>query len=139
MESEVLKTGMNLIMEKQIIPNPICPNGCIYRLIHNKRIKNENTNYKNHIPPIGLDTQIQDAIEGENEETKLAVQDKKEKVKINLNRIVSINNSPVRECWIKEGNLHYYMANGKGVEYYFPIKYASIEIDIDPEPTITCL
>lgn len=32
MESEVLKTGMNLIMEKQIIPNPICPNGCIYRL-----------------------------------------------------------------------------------------------------------
>ena len=38
MESEVLKTGMNLIMEKQII-----------RLIHNKRIKNENTNYKNHI------------------------------------------------------------------------------------------
>lgn len=45
MESEVLKTGMNLIMEKQIIPNPICPNGCIYRLIHNKRIKNENTNY----------------------------------------------------------------------------------------------
>ena len=47
MESEVLKTGMNLIMEKQIIPNPICPNGCIYRLIHNKRIKNENTNYKN--------------------------------------------------------------------------------------------
>ena len=49
MESEVLKTGINLIMEKQIIPNPICPNGCIYRLIHNKRIKNENTNYKNHI------------------------------------------------------------------------------------------
>ena len=49
MESEVLKTGMNLIMEKQIIPNPICPNGCIYRLIHNIRIKNENTNYKNHI------------------------------------------------------------------------------------------
>ena len=57
MESAVLKTGMNLIMEKQIIPNPICPNGCIYRLIHNKRItynilkriKNENTNYKNHI------------------------------------------------------------------------------------------
>lgn len=75
------------------------------------------------LPPIGLDTQIQDAIEGENEETKLAVQDKKEKVKINLNRIVSINNSPVRECWIKEGNLHYYMANGKDVEYYFPIKY----------------
>ena len=32
------------------------------------------------LPPIGLDTQIQDAIEGENEETKLAVQDKKEKV-----------------------------------------------------------
>ena len=110
------------------------------------------------LPPIGLDTQIQDAIEGENEETKLslvlsqcqfqskeneetklAVQDKKEKVKINLNRIVSINNSPVRECWIKEGNLHYYMANGKGVEYYFPIKYASIEIDIDSEPTITFL
>ena len=84
------------------------------------------------LPPIGLDTQIQDAIEGENEETKLAVQDKKEKVKINLNRIVSINNSPVRECWIN-------MANGKGVEYYFPIKYASIEIDIDSEPTITCL
>ena len=27
------------------------------------------------LPPIGLDTQIQDAIEGENEETKLAVQD----------------------------------------------------------------
>ena len=51
------------------------------------------------LPPIGLDTQIQDAIEGENEETKLAVQDKKEKVKINLNRIVSINNSPVRECY----------------------------------------
>lgn len=49
MESEVLKTGMNLIMEKQIIHNPICPNGCIYRLIHNERIKNENTNYKNHI------------------------------------------------------------------------------------------
>ena len=70
------------------------------------------------LPPIGLDTQIQDAIEGENEETKLAVQDKKEKVK---------------------KNLHYYMANGKGVEYYFPIKYASIEIDIDSEPTITCL
>ena len=91
------------------------------------------------LPPIGLDTQIQDAIEGENEETKLAVQDKKEKVKNNLNRIVSINNSPVRVCWIKEGNLHYYMANGKGVEYYFPIKYASIEIDIDSEPTITCL
>ena len=42
------------------------------------------------LPPIGLDTQIQDAIEGENEETKLAVQDKKEKVKINFNRIVSI-------------------------------------------------
>ncbi|MCE8813092.1 hypothetical protein K0F64_20920 [Phocaeicola vulgatus] len=91
------------------------------------------------LPPIGLDTQIQDAIEGENEETKLAVQDKKEKVKINLNRIVSINNSPVRECWIKEGNLHYYMANGKSVEYYFPIKYASIGIDIDSGPTITCL
>ena len=85
------------------------------------------------LPPIGLDTQIQDAIEGENEETKLAVQDKKEKVKINLNRIVSINNSPVRECWIKEENLHYYM------EYYFPIKYASIGIDIDSGPTITCL
>lgn len=91
------------------------------------------------LPPIGLDTQIQDAIEGENEETKLAVQDKKEKVKINLNRIVSINNSPVRECWIKEENLHYYMANGKGVEYYFPIKYASIGIDIGSGPTITCL
>ena len=43
MESAVLKTGMNLIMEKQIIPNPICPNGCIYRLIHNKRIKNANS------------------------------------------------------------------------------------------------
>ena len=38
MESEVLKTGMNLIMEKQIIPNPICPNGCIYRLIHYRQL-----------------------------------------------------------------------------------------------------
>lgn len=31
------------------------------------------------------------------------------------------------------------MANGKGLEYYFPIKYASIGIDIDSGPTITRL
>ena len=82
------------------------------------------------LKPIGLENQIQDAIEGKSKETERAVITKKQQLAEHINSVVNINGKRVYAPRINGEYIEYCMQRG-GTKYYYPIQYATIEITLD--------
>lgn len=82
----------------------------------------------NKLEPIGLDTQLDDVLSGidtisEPEKEKIAF------VKDNIQRVSEINNSKVYNVSMDDESIYYYLRKNSSKRYYYPVKYASIELN----------
>lgn len=82
--------------------------------------------------PINLKGQIEDAIEGESQDTKESLAKKIQHVKDNINRVDKINGKKVYHVTFNEERevLRYNLSsrgNAEDQKYYYPVKYAQID------------
>lgn len=86
--------------------------------------------------PIGIENQIEDAIEGQSDETKQKLREKVNYAKENLDRISKINGNKPYHVSIDGNDIRYNLST-KGdkdkPKYYYPIQYATIEYSAVPE------
>lgn len=78
------------------------------------------------LQPIRTENQIEDCLLGVSDETQDLIKKKITFVKRNVNRITKINNSKVYYSRVEGLNIYYYLKKN-GIEYHYPIQYASIE------------
>ena len=79
------------------------------------------------INPIGINTQIEKVLLGQNSTEIQKVKNKIEFCKKHINEITKINNSTVYNIIIKENDFHYCLSPKCHTHYYYPIQYAEVE------------
>ena len=79
--------------------------------------------------PVGLETQLSDALEGADKETQDSVRKKVEYTTSNVGKIHKINERKVYNVTVDKGDLRYNLKNTGAYpqKYYYPIQYANIE------------
>ena len=116
--------GENL---EEITNDTECPYGSLEKVEDNKKRHNITGGYI--CEPIGMETQLQDALEGPDKETQDSVRKKVEYTTTNVDKIHKINGSKVYNVTVDQGNLRYNLKNTGAYpqKYYYPIQYANIE------------
>jgi len=92
--------------------------------------------------PIGIDNQIEDALEGQTPEQKAEIDKKVKRVTSNVDNITKINGKKVYDVSIdkERGDLRYNLrksGKNENQKYYYPIQYADIEYDTQETPKKT--
>ena len=95
----------------------------------NENMERRNDTGGHACEPIGLETQLLDALEGADKDTQDSVRKKVEYTTTNVDKIHKINGSKVYNVTIDKGDLRYNLKNTGAYpqKYYYPIQYATIE------------